>query len=140
MGPARAHLASDSARSGCEGTRVDAATVARSSIEGVGHAVGTTRYGRMPAAADSVERFTHRDVHRMMERLRHDVTTIRQRLGSLPVVCVCSQVVLQSSGAFCPALQCSCAGNGAVACARRERDIESPALEVCRAHPSRGRG
>jgi hypothetical protein len=51
-----------------------------------GDALHTIRYGRMPCAADSVERFTHRDVHRMMERLRQDALTIRQRLGPLPVV------------------------------------------------------
>jgi hypothetical protein len=51
-----------------------------------GGALHTIRYGRMPAAADSIERFTHRDVHRMMERLRQDALTIRQRLGPLPVV------------------------------------------------------
>ena len=37
-----------------------------------GEALHTIRYGRMPAAVDSLEQLTHRDVHRMMERLRDD--------------------------------------------------------------------
>ena len=40
----------------------------------------------MPAAVDSVEQLTHRDVHRMMQRLRQDVLTIRRRAGPVPVV------------------------------------------------------
>jgi hypothetical protein len=51
-----------------------------------GEALHTIRYGRMPAAVDSVEQYTHRDVHRMMERLRQHVLTIRRRAGPLPVV------------------------------------------------------
>jgi hypothetical protein len=46
----------------------------------------------MPPAADSIERFTHRDVHRMMERLQGAVLTIRQRLGPLPVVLLADRV------------------------------------------------
>ena len=51
-----------------------------------GEALHTIRYGRMPAAADSLEQLTHRDVHRMMERLRDDVIAIRRRAGPVPVV------------------------------------------------------
>lgn len=51
-----------------------------------GDALHTIRYGRMPAAVDSLEQLTHRDVHRMMQRLRQDVMTIRRRAGPVPVV------------------------------------------------------
>jgi len=51
-----------------------------------GNALHTIRYGRMPAAANSVELYTHREIHRMMRRLLQDVLTIRQRAGPLPVV------------------------------------------------------
>lgn len=51
-----------------------------------GDALHTIRYGRMPAAVDSLEQLTHREVHRMMERLRQDVLTIRERIGPVPVV------------------------------------------------------
>jgi hypothetical protein len=51
-----------------------------------GEALHTIRYGRMPPAVDSLEQYTHRDVHRMMERLRQDVLTIRRRAGPLPIV------------------------------------------------------
>jgi hypothetical protein len=51
-----------------------------------GEALHTLRYGRMPAAVDSLEQLTHRDVHRMMQRLRDDVIALRRRAGSVPVV------------------------------------------------------
>jgi hypothetical protein len=51
-----------------------------------GEALHTIRYGRMPAAVDSLEQLTHRDVHRMMQRLRDDVIAIRRRAGPVPVV------------------------------------------------------
>jgi hypothetical protein len=51
-----------------------------------GEALHTIRYGRMPAAVDSLEQLTHRDVHRMMQRLRDDVITIRRGAGPVPVV------------------------------------------------------
>jgi hypothetical protein len=38
----------------------------------------------MPAAVDSLEQLTHRDVHRMMQRLRDDVMTIRRRAVPVP--------------------------------------------------------
>lgn len=40
----------------------------------------------MPASVDSLEQLTHRDVHRMMQRLQQDVLMIRKRLGPVPVV------------------------------------------------------
>jgi hypothetical protein len=51
-----------------------------------GDALHTIRYGRMPAAVDSLEQLTHRDVHRMMQHLQQDVITIRRRAGPVPVV------------------------------------------------------
>ena len=51
-----------------------------------GDALHTIRYGRMPAAVESLEQLTHRDVHRMMQRLQQDVITIRRRAGPVPVV------------------------------------------------------
>jgi hypothetical protein len=51
-----------------------------------GEALHTIRYGRMPAAVDSLEQLTHRDVHRTMQRLQQDVITIRRRAGPVPVV------------------------------------------------------
>ena len=40
----------------------------------------------MPAAVDTLEQLTHREVHRMMERLQQDVLTVRKRIGPVPVV------------------------------------------------------
>ena len=51
-----------------------------------GDALHTIRYGRKPAAVDSLEQLTHRDVHRMMQRPQQDVITIRRRAGPVPVV------------------------------------------------------
>lgn len=50
-----------------------------------GEALHTIRYGRMPPQADTAEYHTHRDVHRLMERLRDDVISLRCRV-SVPVV------------------------------------------------------
>ncbi|HTU60396.1 MAG TPA: hypothetical protein VMF89_18220 [Polyangiales bacterium] len=51
-----------------------------------GDAPHTIRYGRVPASVDSLEQLTHREVHRMMQRLQQDVMTIRRRAGPVPVV------------------------------------------------------
>jgi hypothetical protein len=51
-----------------------------------GEALHTIRYGRMPVAVESLEQLTHRDVHRMMQRLWDDVIAIRRRAGPVPVV------------------------------------------------------
>ena len=51
-----------------------------------GTALHTIRYGRMPPERDSLEALTHRDVHRLMQRLRDDVIAIRDKAGELPVV------------------------------------------------------
>lgn len=51
-----------------------------------GDALHTIRYGRMPAALDSLEQLTHRDVHRMRHRLQQDVIAIRRRVGPVPVL------------------------------------------------------
>jgi hypothetical protein len=42
-----------------------------------GDALHTIRYGRMPPEPDSLESFTHRDVHRMMRRVLDDVLPVR---------------------------------------------------------------
>jgi hypothetical protein len=51
-----------------------------------GDALHTIRYGRMPPEPNSIESFTHRDVHRMMRRVLDDVVALRRRAGPLPVV------------------------------------------------------
>jgi hypothetical protein len=51
-----------------------------------GDALHTIRYGRMPPEANSVESYTHRDVHRMMRRVLEDVLALRRRAGPMPVV------------------------------------------------------
>ncbi len=44
------------------------------------------RYGRMPPAPDSIDAVTHRDVHRLMERLRDDVRALRTKRPDMQVV------------------------------------------------------
>jgi hypothetical protein len=51
-----------------------------------GDALHTIRYGRMPPAPNSIESLTHRDVHRLMQRVLDDVLVIRRRAGR-PVAC-----------------------------------------------------
>ena len=50
-----------------------------------GRALHTIRYGRMPAAPDTTEFYTHREVHRLLQRLQQDVIMIRRRTGPIPV-------------------------------------------------------
>jgi len=51
-----------------------------------GDALHTIRYGRMPPEAGSIESYTHRDVHRLMDRVRDDVLALRRRAGPMPVI------------------------------------------------------
>jgi hypothetical protein len=51
-----------------------------------GRALHTIRYGRMPPAQDSSERYTHRGAHELMQRMRDDVVSLRARRPELPVV------------------------------------------------------
>jgi hypothetical protein len=51
-----------------------------------GRALHTIRYGRMPPAQDSSERYTHRGAHELMQRMRDDVVWLRARRPELPVV------------------------------------------------------
>jgi hypothetical protein len=51
------------------------------------HLHGQRRRALVSAAAvDILEQLTHRDVHRMMQRLQQDVLAIRRRAGPVPVV------------------------------------------------------
>lgn len=51
-----------------------------------GRALHTIRYGRMPPTPGSIEAATHREVTRLMERLRDDVKALRAARPELPVV------------------------------------------------------
>ena len=51
-----------------------------------GKALQTIRYGRMPPAPNSLEATTHREVHRLMERLGADVRALRAQRPDLSVV------------------------------------------------------
>jgi hypothetical protein len=51
-----------------------------------GDALHTIRYSRMPPEPNSIESFTHRDVHCLMRRVLDDVLVLRRRAGPLAVV------------------------------------------------------